>query len=90
METVVLKEYKLFLVSSCGDRVFLWRWWDSTSTNQFQYLLVEIESSYGDGGTKRVQNIYSVILEETEPSCRDTEIKIKAAGQGLWENPISI
>ena len=64
METVIPKEYELFLV--------------------------EIESPCGDGDTKRVQNIYSVILEETEPSCRDTKIEIKATGQRLREDPVSI
>ena len=53
METVVLiKEYEIHFVSSSGDRVFWWRrWYSSKSTKFIWYLLVEIESSGGDGGT---------------------------------------
>ena len=35
VEMAVLIEYEIHFVSSCGDRVFCWRRWHSTSTKSF-------------------------------------------------------
>ena len=63
---VLIKEYKIHLVSSCGDRVF-WRRrrYSSKSTKLIWYLLVEIESAGGDGGThqKSTKFIWYLLVE---------------------------